>query len=375
MDRFVKPSCAPAAWLCAAALALPAAALSACDHKAAQEDAVVSADVPTIKAEIGTVVRQNLIEPLTVRGSVMAMPNQDVRIAAIVAGRIESLPVAEGDAVKAGQIVAQIDARPLADQRRQAVAAVDQAKAALENARLNLTRTESLFQKGVAAGKEVEDARALRLTTEAALEQANAALDLADQQLTRANVRSPIDGVVVHRLVAVGEHVDGTSAQPVVEVANLGQVEVAANIPADHLGEVRVGQPAAITSDAYGDRTFTGQVMAIAPAVDPATNTVLARIRVGNAGGLLKVGLFAQVRITLGERRNVLTVPPSAISRGDDDVAVYVVEKDTATRTKVTLGLETPDAVEILSGVTEGRKVLLSGIHGLGEKAKLAGSK
>ena len=373
MDRFCKTSYVTALWLCAAAVVMSAASVSGCAKKAEEE--VASADVPTITAEVGTVAKQDLVEPLTVRGSVMARPNQDVKISALVAGRVDSVLVAEGDAVKAGQVVAEIDSRPLNDQRRQAAATLVQAKAALENAGLNLDRTERLFQKGVAAGKEVEDARALKATTEAAVEQARAGLDQAERQLSRTKVVSPISGSVVKRLVAVGESVDGTAAQPLIEVANLDQVEIGANVPAEHLGAVHVGQQATITSDAYSDKTFTGQIIAIAPAVDPTTNTVLTRIRVANDERLLKVGLFTQVRIALNEKKGILTVPPSAVSKGEEDVAVYVVDKDTATRTKVKIGLETPEAVEILSGVKEGEKVLVSAIHGLGERARLAGSK
>ena len=284
---------------------------------------------------------------------------------------MDRLPVAEGDAVAAGQVLAEIDARAFVDQRRQAVAGVSQAKAALENARNNLERNERLFSRGIAAGKEVEDARAQRAAAEAALETANAALETAERQISRTHVTSPIAGLVVKRLVSVGEQVDGTAAQPIVEVANLDRVEVAAAVPAEYLGRVKVTQHAEVSTDAYAGQSFDGEIVAIAPAVDTATNTALARIRLANPGRLLKVGMFAQARITVGERKGVLTVPPSAVAKGEDDSAVYVISGDVATRTKVTLGFETSDAVEILSGVTEGQRVLTSAVHGLGERARL----
>jgi len=373
VDRSCNRSSRVWLWLIAAAVTVLALDGAACAKKAEEE--IASADVPTITADVGTVTRQDLIEPLIVRGAVVALPNQDVKISAQVAGRVVSMRVAEGDWVKAGEVVAELEIRPLEDQRRQAAAALSQAKGALENAKLNLDRTERLFQRGIAAGKEVEDARTLRASAEASVEQAQAALDTADRQITRAHVTSPIAGQVVKRLVNVGEQVDGTAAQPVLEVANLDQVEIAANVPAEHLGRVRVGQSATIASDAYGDRSFTGQVIAIAPAVDAATNTALARVRVANTDRLLKVGMFARVQVGLSERKGALTVPPSAVSKGEEEMAVYVVDKDTATRTKVTIGLETAAAVEILSGVKEGQKILTSAIHGLGERARLAQNK
>jgi len=357
-------------FLLAAALA-SALVLPACTRSTSDEE-IVSAEVPTISAETGTVARRDLVEPLLVRGAIAALPNEDVKLASQVPGRVVAMSVAEGDSVRAGQVLAEIEAPPLEDQQRQARAAVSQAKAAVENARLNLARTERLFERGIAAGKEVEDARAQGAASAAGLEQAEAALATADRQLGRAHVRSPISGQVVKRFVGVGEQVDGTAAQPLLEVANVDRVEVYAHVASDHLGRVRVGQAAAIVSDAWPDQTFDGEVVAIAPAIDPATNAALVRIGVLNPERRLKVGMFAQARIGLQEKKAVLVVPPSAVSKTDEGAAVYVVSGEDATRTPVTLGLETPEAVELVFGVKEGQKVLVSGIHGLGERAKMA---
>ncbi len=356
-------------WPLAALLAVLAG--PACTRSASDEE-IASPEVPTITAETGTVARRDIVESLLARGAVAAPPNEDVKLAAQVPGRVVALSVAEGDSVRAGQVVAEIETSPFEDQQRQARAALAQAKAARENARLNLARTERLFERGIAAGKEVEDARAQSVASEAGLEQAEAALATADRQLGRAHVRSPISGQVVKRFVGVGEQVDGTPAQPLLEVANVDRVEVAAHVAAEHLGRVRVGQKAAILSDAWPARTLDGEVVAIAPAVDPATNAALVRIRVGNPERRLKVGMFAQARIGLQEKKGVLVVPPSAVSKTDEGTAVYVVSGEEATRTPVTIGLETPEAVEVLSGVREGQKILSSAIHGLGERAKLA---
>jgi membrane fusion protein, multidrug efflux system len=352
--------------------ALAGGLLAAACTRSGGDEEIVSAEVPTISADTGNVVRQDLVEPLLVRGAVAAPPNEDVKLASQVAGRVVAMSVAEGDSVRAGQVVAEIERPPLEDQQRQARAALAQAKAALENTRLNLARTERLFERGIAAGKEVEDARTQFATGEAGLEEAQAALAIADRQLTRARVTSPISGHVVKRFVGVGEQVDGTPAQPLLEVANVERVEVAAHVPADRLGRVRVGQAAAVVSDAWPDLRFDGEVIAIAPAVDPATNAALVRIRVKNPERLLKVGMFAQARIALQVKKGVLVVPPSAVSKAEEGTAVYVVSGEEAMRTSVKIGLETPEAVELVSGVKEGQKVLTSAIHGLGERAKLA---
>ena len=368
MDRSSRAAAAPL--LLAAALAAALGGL-AC-RRSGSDEAIESAAVPTIAAETGTVERRDLVDALLVRGSVTAPPNEDVKLASQVAGRVVSMRVAEGDSVRAGEVVAEIERPPLEDQERGAQAALAQAQAGLENARLNLGRTERLFERGIAAGKEVEDARAQQAAAEASLAQARAGLAAAERQLARARVTSPISGQVVKRFVGVGEQVDGTAAQPLVEVANLERVEVAAHVAADDLPRVRVGQKAELVSDAWPDRRFEGEVIAISPAVDPATNAALVRLRVANADRALKVGMFAQARIALAEKRGVLVVPPSALSKSEDGAAVYVVTGEEATRTRVELGLETKDAVEIVSGVKQGQRVLSSGVHGLGERAKLA---
>lgn len=351
------------------ALALWLAA-SGCGRPAATEEGEAAA-VPTITADVGKVTRQDLVETLAVRGAITAVPNEDVRISSLVPGRVIAMTAAEGDPVKAGQVVAEIDPRPLEDQLRQAAAAFSQARAGLENAKLGLARAQRLFERGIAAGKEVEDARNQEAAAQAAADQAAAALDTAQRQVTRTKVTSPISGQVVKRLVSVGEQVDGTAAQPLLEVANLDRVELAANVPADRLPLVRVGQSAEITVEG-SDQRLQGRLIALAPAVDPATNAATARIRAANPTHLLKVGMFALARIGIGEHKAVLTVPPTALARNESgEAAVYVVTNGVAQRTPVAVGLETPQAVELVSGVSEGQAVLTSAVHGLGEKARL----
>jgi membrane fusion protein, multidrug efflux system len=344
--------------------------LSACGKGTEQEE-TEPAEVPTIVAETAPVTRKTIVDEIVVRGTIAAVPNEDVKVSALVPGRVNAVTVAEGDSVRQGQVIAEIERQPLEDQRRQAAAAVDQAKAQVENARLALQRNQSLFERGIAAGKEVEDAKKDVASAQAALDTANAALSTAARNVERAAVRSPISGQVVKRMVSVGEQVDGTAAQPIAQIANLDRVELAANVPADYLSRVKVGLGATLKSDAYADRTFAGTILAIAPAVDAATNAALARIRAANPGHALKVGMFAEAHVAVAEHANALVVPPSAIVRDQEGAAVYVLTGDTAQRTAVKVGLEQPDAVEILEGLTEGQIVLTSNVYGLGEKAKV----
>ena len=121
-------------------------AFAACGRKSDDEEPKPP-EVPTIAADVAKVVRRTIADELLVRGTVAAVPNEDVKVSALVGGRINSVTVAEGDAVAQGQVIAELDRRPLEDQRRQAAAAVDQARAQVENARLNLQRNQQLFEK------------------------------------------------------------------------------------------------------------------------------------------------------------------------------------------------------------------------------------
>ena len=318
------------------------------------------------------VARADISATINVTGTIAALPNQDVRVSSLVPGRIARMFVAEGDPVQQGQVLARIEDRPFRDQLQQAEAGMEQAKANLENARLNWERNENLFQRGVAARKDLEDARTLVSVGEAGLHQAEATLALARLQLSRTDVRSPLAGTVIKRLVSVGEQVDGTAAQPLFEVANLSSVELFGNVPAIYLGKIRVGQVFPVATDAFPGKDFTGRVAAISPAVDPSTNVGLVRIRISNQAGLLRLGMFLTAKVPLETHANALVVPSQAVYRDEKGQPhVYRVQGNTAEAVPVQLGLETQDRVELLSGVQEGDTVILTGGYGLGEHAKI----
>jgi RND family efflux transporter MFP subunit len=318
------------------------------------------------------VARENISETLTLTGTAAAPPNQDVRVSALVPGRIAALDVAEGDRVKAGQVIAKIDNRSYLQQIQQAQAAEQQAKANLENAQLSRTRNEDLFERGIAARKDMEDARTEQSVTAAALQQAEAALELAHLQLGRTEIASPLTGMVAKRFVSVGEQVDGTAAQPIVEVANLDEIEFQGEAPATYLAKIQAGERVDLTAEAIAGQKFPGRIVAISPAVDPATGVGLVRIRVPNSGGLLRMGMFLSAAIPIDLHAGALVVRPQAIYHDEaGDERVFVVSQNTATAVPVRVGIQTKDRVELLGGVKEGDTVILTGGYGLGDKAAI----
>ncbi len=352
----------------ACALIAMAAALAACSRGTSEEGAAG----PVAQVTVTKVARAAIVRTITVSGTIAALPNHDVRVGSLVAGRVAALPVAEGDRVTAGERIARIDDRPIRDQLQQAEAEGERARASLQNARSSRERNETLFDRGIAARKDLEDARMQESVAEASLRQAEAAVALARLQLDRTEIRSPLSGVVVRRFASVGEQVDGTEARPLVEVADLREVELLAGVPAAYLDRVRAGQTIEMSSDAIPGRALRASVVAVSPAVDPATGIGLARVRLGNADGVLRLGMFLTARLPIETHEGALVVPPQSVYRDEEDrPRVYRVEGDAATAVPVVLGIETADRDEILSGVGEGDIVIRIGGYGLGASAKV----
>jgi len=351
----------------AIALALGCALCAGCSKPA---DDPGNTPVPDVTVAI--VQRAALTQELLVSGNLSASPNRDAKVGALVPGRIQAVLVTEGDRVAAGQALAQLDPSSLSDQLRQAEAAVTQARANLENAKISAERNEGLLQRGIAARKEVEDARTQVSVDEAALKQAEAAESAARTQLSRAMLRAPFAGTVVHRFLGLGEQVDGGGSQPVIEVANIDNLELLGTVPAPRLAEIRSGEEFDFQTDSVPGASFKARVIAVLPAVDPATNNGTVRIQIDNRARSLKLGTFVSVNLPLKQQVNRLILPRQAIYPDESGQPhVYKLSGDQSESVAVQLGIQTKEQVEILSGVKDGDKVILTGGYGLPEKAKV----
>jgi len=359
------------AWICLSAAIFATSLAVGCSKKPGGDDEAAVESVAQVT--LTTVARGDISRSLLLNGSVAAPPNLDVKVSSLVPGRVAELTVAEGDHVAQGQLLARIEDHTYRDQVTQAEAALAQAQANLDNAKLNFARNQDLVNRGIAARKDLEDSQTQQAVAQAALSQANAALSIAKLQLSRAEVRSPIAGTVVKRSVSVGEQVDGTAAGTIVEVASLGEVELQANVPAADLVRLKTGETVKLTSQAMPGRAYTGRVIAISQAVDPTSNAGLVRIRVPNSSGELRLGMFLAAQVPIETHIKVLIVPAQSIYKDDQgQPRVFQVAGDTATAQPVKLGIETPDRVEITGGASEGEKIILTGGYGLGDKAKVA---
>lgn len=348
------------------ALGLCVLLAAGCSHESADDESASNANA---KAEVTLtrIERSTISQTLTLNGTASPLPNNDVRVSSLVAGRIAELNVAEGDQVKAGQVMARLDDRSYRSQLQQAEAGQQQARANFDNAQLAHTRGEDLFQRGIVARKELEDARTQESVAAAALKQADAALEIAKLQVARCAIVAPLNGAVAKRFVSVGEQVDGTAAQPIVEIANLQDVEFQGNAPAMYLPKLHAGESVSVSAESTPGQKFAGRIQAISPAVDPSTGVGLVRIRIPNPNGALRMGIFLTAEIPVDTHANVLTVPAEAIYRDQkSEPRVFVVQQDSATAVPVKLGIETKDRVELTGGdVKEGQTIISTGGYGL----------
>ncbi len=312
---------------------------------------------------------------LELRGIVGVPPDRSATVAAAVTGRVVAIRVHEGDVVAQGALLATVDDPALTPAVAEGDAAVGAAQAALANAEAARTRARRLVDQGIAPRRDVEDAEAKHATAVADLATAAAHRDLARRQLDRARVVAPIAGVVVHVLRHAGELVDGTAATPLVEIADLATLELRADVPAAELVRVRTGQAAEVALDALPAQPLHATLVAVSPAIDPATalGTVRARLAAPPDGVHLVLGLAGVLRIDVPRTAPGLSVPRTAVRRGEDGAQqVVTCESNVAKGVAVTLGARDGDRVEILSGLTAGQRVVTSHVLGLADGAALA---
>jgi HlyD family secretion protein len=296
-----------------ASIALLVLALGAC--RRAEKEGEATASKRTVRC--APIEATDVTDAIALRGTIAALPDRDAQVAPQVTGRLLQVLVREGDKVTAGQVVARVDDALLADEARAAEAALGKTRAEVENAEATLARTKRVFEHGIAARQEVDDATARAHAASAAQTEAEATAHRLHRQVERAAVRSPLSGVVVKLLRRPGELVDGTPATPVVEVADPSRLELVADAPAADLVRVVPGATAEVTVAALPNRRWAGTVTAVSPGVDRATG--LGTVRIGldlAAAARPPIGLLGTAQIQIGGRRRTLVVPRAAVRGG-----------------------------------------------------------
>ena len=322
--------------------------------------------------ELGTVTRGDVAAHLTVVGNLIGL--QTVDVASRTAGRLLSVSVELGDAVRRGQVIAKVEDREIAEQVRQAEASLEVSKATIRQreadlkvAEVNFDRSKNLFGRQLLAKQSLDDAESRYLAAVAQLDLANAQLNQNEARLQELRfnlqntvIASPVDGFVGRRNVDPGAMVNTNTA--IASVVEISRLKLVVNVVERDLRMVTPGDVGTVEVDAYPGETFTGRIARVAPVLDPATRTASIEIEIPNPGYRLKPGMYARVSLTVEERKNALLAPKSAVIDFESKRGVWEPTEDNRARfVPVTLGIEGTDTIEVLSGLKEGQRFVTTG--------------
>src|SRR5207253_6417766 len=265
--------------------------------------------------QTATVTRGPITQTVTATGTLNPVVN--VQVGSQVSGNIQKLFADFNSEVKAGQTVAQIDSALFQAAVTQAEGDLATSQAALELAKLNATRTETLFKQKNSSQQDLDQATAALHQAEGNVKIKQGALDKAKADLDHCTITSPIDGVVISRNVDVGQTVAASLQAPVIfAIANdLTKMQIDSNVAEADIGAVSVDQDVDFTVDAFPTRTFHGKVVQVRNAPITVQNVVTydTVIGVSNPDLKLKPGMTANVAIIIAHKDNVLQLKNAAL--------------------------------------------------------------
>ena len=329
--------------------------------KASQIVAMISAGsamVPPPTTVTSAKVKKELWEPvLTAVGSVS--PVQGATISAEVPGRVSHIGFESGKPVKKGDLLLKIDAGVEEALMRSAEAEAELAKA-------DLTRTKDLIARKVVSQAEFDAANSK-------FAQKISAVDNMKSLVAKKEIHAPFDGIAGIRTVNPGQMVK--EGDPLVSLQTLDKVFVDFSMPQQQIGDLKVGLPVKVTTDALPGREFQGSLTAINSSLDPATRSVGLQATLDNADHALRSGMFGRVRVSLPQQNETLYIPATAISYAPYGNSVYVIEKKHDEKTKkdelilrqqfVRTGETRGDNVAVTEGLKEGDEVVGTGVFKL----------
>ncbi|KIF65895.1 multidrug transporter [Streptomyces sp. AcH 505] len=294
-----------------------------------------------------------------------------------VQGTLNSVDFIEGQSVKRGQRLAQIDPRVYEAQVDQAEAALGRDKALLTNAQADLDRYLPLLSRGFATPQQVDTQKAQVAQLQNTVKSDEAALEGAQIQLGFTAITAPFDGITGIRRIDPGNIVHPTDVNGLVVVTQIQPIAVIFTLPSADIPRVQQALATGAASvEAYDatDKTKLdqGQLLLVDNQVDAATGTVQLKATFPNAQRKLWPGAFVNIHLAIAVRHDALTVPLAAVQQGPDGAYVYVVKPDdTATVQPVTVGQTRDGAAMIDSGLAANQSVVVTGQYRLTEGAKV----
>jgi len=403
--RFPRRRPGKPAWPLALALALLAAGGAGCsrDGRADAQGKAGQGKEARIAITAARVAAREIPRRIEVTGTLL--PFEEAVLTNEQPGTVEAVLVDMGDRVEPGQLLLRLDAREarlaltqaeanlLAAERglgraragaEAALATVARSRAALDEARLNRKRFEDLFAEGAVSASQRDSARTqddmaaatLRWaeaqaesdaqavhSAAASVEQARAALGLARKRVADTEIRSPMKGAVKQRLVSAGDGI--REKTPLLVLVATDPLKLQGTLPERFAPEVKVGQPVAVTLEAYPGRAFRGKVSRVSPSVDPQTRTLALEALLDNPNGRLKPGYFARGQVLARTDKDAPFVPETALYTFVGVTKVFVVADGTVQERQVETGERLDGWVEIRQGVKPGEVVATANLAAL----------
>ncbi len=359
---------------------IAALAVSGCSSKKHDEDKKENTAATVIKGAVVETVKSGVMpETVEVVGTVRARTSAVV--AARIPGTVSALMVREGDRVTKGQLLARLDAQENVAASAVASAGIEEAQRGLDEAgsRKKLAdstfeRYQKLFNEEAVTRQEFDVKQTEKdLATqgvaraEARLKQAQAGSRAASTVESYTRIVAPFSGVITSKQVDLGASV--FPAQPLMTIEDQGSYQLELAIPESMAASLKSGAAVQVTLDALGN-PFAARISEIVPATDPLSRTFVAKISLNQKG--LKSGMFGRGVIALGSTVNGLLLPKQAVVERGALTSVWVLDKDNIARMRlIKSGRTVGDKVEVISGLSDGERVVVGGVEKVSEGSKV----
>jgi membrane fusion protein (multidrug efflux system) len=296
---------------------------------------------------------------------------EHVAISPKKAGIIEKIFAKEGDRVKKGQVLIQLDDVDARLQLKMAEAKVQEAEASVERNRNTIARYQKLLESMVIPQQTYDDLVLKVKLDEAKLALAIAELNLAKQNLSDHRIVSPIEGVVNLKIASLGEHVNVAPKDEILTIVQMDPLEMEFYVPENWVGKIRLGSKIQFTVKAFSEEKFSATLQFISPTADPATRNVKMKGLVQNSNYRLKPGFFIEASIPTGSNPNAIAVPESALLSQEGKYFAFVVQNGIAHRREVETGIRFEGMVEILKGIQKRDRIITAGHEQLSDGMKV----